>query len=346
MFNVVKVLELTLNNGVCLITGQRPGIDTGNLEDYESWEQLEGAFSRQINYYMDRMMECCYGVERIHQEMLPSPFLSCVIDDCIEKGVDVTAGGARYNLSGIQLIQAANLADCLAAIKKLVYEDGAVSRKELLDAMRRNYEGYLPLRKIMQNDAPKYGNDSDYVDDLGAKWVEYFAEKLSAYKNYRGGRCHTGLYTVSAHVPMGQNVGASADGRLSGQPLADGGLSPVYGRDRNGPTAVLNSVSKINPNCGSNGALLNMKFLPVFFKTEENIGKFAGLLRALVSLKIIHAQFNVVDKDELVRAQKNPEEYASLTIRVAGYTAYFTELANDLQNEIIERTSYGDGKIT
>ena len=281
-------------------------------------------------------------VERAHQELLPSPFLSSVIRDCMERGVDVTAGGAHYNFSGIQMIQVANLADSLEAVKKLVYDEKRISRQELLDALRADFVGYDRLRAMLLNRAPKYGNDVDAVDSLGVKWAEYFKRRLGSFTNLRGGPCHTGMYTVSAHVPMGENVGASPDGRKARQPLADGGMSPVYGRDVEGPTAVLKSVSKLDRTLTSNGGLLNMKFLPSFFATESGIDKFACFLRTLVDLEIPHIQFNVVRREDLIEAQRNPEKYQSLTVRVAGYTAYFVELARELQNEIIARTSYDD----
>ena len=275
-------------------------------------------------------------------DLLPTPFLSAVIDDCMEKGMDVTAGGAHYNLSGIQMIQVANLADSLAAIRQLVFEEKTVSPAELLQALQNNFAGNEILRTRLLYKVPKYGNDVDTVDALGAKWAEYFKQKLSTYTNYRGGKYHTGMYTVSAHVPMGENVGASADGRKAGQPLADGGMSPVYGRDITGPTAVLKSVSKLDKSLTTNGGLLNMKFLPEFFATESGIDKFAKFLRAFVDLEIPHIQFNVVRREDLLAAKKHPEQYRSLTVRVAGYTAYFTELADELQDEIIARTSYAD----
>ena len=165
---------------------------------------------------------------------------------------------------------------------------------------------------------------------------------MHTYTNYRGGPYHTGMYTVSAHVPMGENVGATPDGRFAKDPLADGGMSPVYGRDVKGPTAVLKSVSKLDKNLTTNGGLLNMKFLPEFFSNETGIQKFANFLRSFVDLEIPHIQFNVVRKEDLIAAKANPEQYRGLTVRVAGYTAYFTELADELQNEIIARTSYGD----
>lgn len=342
MFNLNKVLELTLNNGKCLLTGNNLGPDGGNLTDYNTFADLEDAFAKNINYFIEKMILACEQVEKAHIDILPSPFLSAVIDNCLEKGMDVTAGGAVYNFSGIQMIQIANLADSLAAIKLLVYEEKRILKEELLKALQCNFEGYEVIRTMLLKRAPKYGNDIAYVDELGAKWARFFSEKLSHYTNYRGGRYHTGMYTVSAHVPMGENVGASADGRYAATPLADGGMSPVYGRDIAGPTAVLKSVSLLDNYLTTNGGLLNMKFLPEFFKTENNIDKFAKFLRAFVDLEIPHIQFNVLRKEDLLAAQKDPEKYRNLTVRVAGYTAYFTELAGELQNEIIARTSYGD----
>jgi len=340
MFNMVKVLELTLNNGRCLLTGKRIGPETGTLEDYSTYEELEEAYGKQLDHFIGRMVEMTGSTDRMHAELLPSPFLSAVIDDCVERGVDVTAGGAHYNLTGVQAIQVANVADSLAAIKKLVYEEKTVDPSVLLGALRSNFEGYEPLRQELLNKVPKYGNDVQWVDEIGARWIKHFAEKVRGYKNVRGGPYHTGLYTVSAHVPMGKNVGATPDGRKAEQPLADGGMSAVYGRDQTGPTALLKSVSRVDSLLGSNGTLLNMKFLPEFFKTEDQIRKFSSFLRTFISLRIHHIQFNVIRREDLLDARENPDRHRSLTVRVAGYTAYFTELAGDLQEEIISRTSY------
>ncbi|UTY40612.1 formate C-acetyltransferase/glycerol dehydratase family glycyl radical enzyme [Allocoprobacillus halotolerans] len=340
MFNFNKVLELTLNHGKCLLTGKQLGLDLGGLESYVSFEELETAFQQQIDYFIERMMKAEVVVEKAHQDCLPTAFLSAVIDDCMEKGLDVTKGGARYNLSGIQMIQIANLADSLAALKQLVYEEKLIDASELLKAMQADFQGYEIIQTMLLNKVPKYGNDIAWVDRLGAKWAEYFRERMKDYTNYRGGPYHTGMYTVSAHVPMGENVGASPDGRNAFTPLADGGMSPVYGRDLSGPTAVLKSVSRLNNQLTTNGGLLNMKFLPEFFETEAGMRKFETFLRAFVDLKIPHIQFNVVRREDLLDAKVHPQQHRSLTIRVAGYTAYFVELANKLQNEIIERTSY------
>lgn len=341
MFNMVKALELAVNNGVCLLSGKQVGPKTGYLTDFHSFEEFERAFQTQVDYFIDRMMPVTFVVDRLHAEVLPSAMLSSVIDDCMEKGIDVTAGGAKYNFSGIQLIQVANIADSLAALKKLVFEEKKVGKEELLEALRTDFDGRETLRKLLLEQAPKYGNDVDWVDELAVKWHEYFARRLEAFQNVRGGRVQTGLYTVSAHVPMGLNIGATPDGRKALSPLADGGVSAVYGRDKLGPTALLNSVSKLHMELGSNGTLLNMKFLPEFFDTQEGIDNFCALLQTLVELKINHCQINVVRREDLIAAKKAPEQFSGLTIRVAGYTAFFVELADDLQDEIIARTAFG-----
>lgn len=340
MFNMNKVLELTLNHGVCLITGKQLAPDYGSLSGYETFADLENAFAKTMDYFIEKMIPCCEAVEKGHIKILPTAFLSSVIDGCMEKGIDVTAGGAKYNLSGIQMIQVANLADSMAAIKQMVYDEKRIAAVDLEKALQNNFADNEIMRQMLLNRVDKYGNDVAWVDELGAKWARRFRAKLKAYKNYRGGPYHTGMYTVSAHVPMGQNVGASADGRLSQTPLADGGMSAVYGRDLNGPTAVLKSVARLDDNLTTNGGLLNMKFLPEFFKTESGVNKFANFLRTFVDLEIPHIQFNVVRREDLINAKKNPDAYRSLTVRVAGYTAYFTELAGDLQDEIIARTTY------
>ena len=342
MFNLNKILELTLNGGKCLLTGEQLSENFGDLTTYKTFEELEKSFEKHLNIFMDKMVLACEKVEEVHINLLPSPFLSSVIDNCIEEGKDVTQGGAKYNFSGIQMIQVANLADSLWAVKKLVFDEKKISKEELLSALRDNFKGHEITRAVILNRAEKYGNDIDEVDMMGVKWAEYFKKRLENFRNYRGGLYHTGMYTVSAHVPMGENLGASPDGRLAEEPLADGGMSPVYGRDIKGPTAVLKSVSKIDKKLTSNGGLLNMKFLPEFFRTETGIDKFANMMRGFVDLEIPHIQFNVVRKEDLIAAKKNPENYRGLTIRVAGYTAYFTELSEKLQDEIIARTSYGD----
>ncbi len=341
MFNLVKVLELTLNNGRCLISGEKLGPASGSLGDYASFEDLLAAYRKQIAHFTERMIGACDFVDRFHAQVLPSPFLSSLIDDCLDKGLDVTAGGAHYNLSGIQAIQVANVADSLAVLKKLVFDGGEIPAADLLAALRADWKDREKMRQRVISHVPKYGNDIEWVDELGAEIVRYFSGLLSGYTNARGGGYHMGLYTVSAHVPMGGNVGATPDGRFAASPLADGGVSAMYGRDEHGPTAVFKSVSRLNGRLASNGSLLNLKFLPEFFTRISDRKKFNAFLRSFCRMSINHVQFNVVRREDLLKAQENPDAYRGLTIRVAGYTAYFTELAEDLQNEIIARTSHG-----
>lgn len=342
MFNLVKVLELTLNDGRCMISGKQIGLNTGTLNDYNDYSSFENAFKKQIDFFIGKMILACEAVEKCHQKHLPSPFLSSVVDDCLANGTDVTAGGAKYNLSGIQAIQVANLADSLAVLKKMVFDDRFVNKETILNALRNNFAGHEPLRQFCINRVPKYGNDIAWVDNLGAEWLSYFANKIKQFKNFRGGGYQMGLYTVSAHVPMGQNVGATPDGRIAQTPLADGGMSPMCGRDKLGPTAVFNSVSRMPAHLATNGTLLNMKFLPSLFNNSSDREKFTALLKCFVCLPVNHVQFNVVTSQELINAKADPESYRGLTIRVAGYTAFFTELAEDLQDEIIKRTTHGE----
>lgn len=340
MFNMVKALELTLNNGVCMQSGKQLGLRLGTLEDFKTFKELEEAYKKQMHYFMDQMEKGLLIIEEMHKKYMPSAMLSCVIDNCMEKGVDITAGGAVYNKSGIQLIQVANVADSMAALKELIYDKKELTAKELLSALRENYPDER-IRQMVLTHAPKYGNDVDWVDELGEKWVECFKERLDTWTNYRGGNYTIGLYTVSAHVPMGIKVAATPDGRRSGEPLADGGLSAVYGRDQKGPTALLRSVSKIKSINAANGTLLNMKFAPQLFEEEDGVEKFCGIIRGFVELKINHVQFNVVNKQDLIAAKETPENYRHLLVRVAGYTANYVDLAEKLQDEIIARTEYG-----
>jgi formate C-acetyltransferase len=341
MFNLTRVLELTLFGGKDPHTGEQIGLATPPLDAMASFDDLEAAYDQQLAHFVGLMVEGCRLVDRIHAEVLPSPFLSLVIRDCVERGLDVTAGGARYNFSGVQGVQIANVADSLAAIKQAVFDERWLDAGTLLTTLRHNFEGYEVLRQRLIHRAPKYGNDDDRVDSFAQRWAERYCDLVARYTTVRGGTYLPGFYTVSAHVPMGANVGAMPDGRHAGEPLADGGLSPMTGRDAQGPTAVLRSVGKINLRLATNGTLLNMKFSPMFFAGEHALDKFVTLLRGFSQLGIPHVQFNVVSADTLRKAQATPEDYRSLVVRVAGYSAYFTELDKDLQDEIIRRTEFG-----
>ena len=340
MFNMTRLLELTLFGGRDPQSGQQIGLRTPVLNEMGRFDELESAYDRQLAHFVALMVRGCNVVDGIHAEVLPSPFLSLVIDDCIERGLDVTAGGARYNFAGVQGVQVANVADSLAAVRQAVFEERWLTGGELLTVLRTNFGGHEPLRQHLINRVPKYGNDDDRVDSLAQKWADRYSELVARYPTVRGGTYQPGFYTVSAHMPMGADVGATPDGRRAGVPLADGGLSPSAGRDRKGPTAVLRSVSKINLELASNGTLLNMKFVPSFFDGQPALEKFVTLLRGFCRLKIPHVQFNVVSAATLREAQVNPDKYRHLVVRVAGYSAHFVELDRELQNEIISRTEF------
>ena len=340
MFNMTRVLELTLYGGKDPHSGQQIGLVTPPLDEMQSIQTLEAAYDQQLAHFVHLMVEGCNVVDRIHAEVLPSPFLSLVIEDCLARGLDVTAGGAHYNFSGVQGVQMANVADSLAAVQTAVFEERWVTATDLLAGLRDNFQNAEILRQKLINRAAKYGNDDDRADDFVRRWGDRYCDLVGQYQNIRGGVYQPGFYTVSAHIPMGADVGAMPDGRYAGQPLADGGLSPMTSRDLHGPTAVLRSVSKLNLALASNGTLLNMKFLPAFFAGERALEKFTLLLRGFCELKIPHVQFNVVSADTLRHAQRHPEDYRSLVVRVAGYSAYFTELDKNLQDEIIRRTEF------
>lgn len=340
MFNLTRILELTLFGGKDPHSSRQIGLVTPPLNQMASFEDLEAAYDKQLAHFVPLMVKGCNIVDSIHAEMLSSPFLSLVIADCIERGLDVTAGGARYNFSGVQGVQIANVVDSLAAVKQAVFDEQWLSAGELLDMLRQNFAGEETLRQRLIHRVPKYGNDDDRVDQFEQKWADRYSELVAQHPTRRGGVYQPGFYTVSAHVPMGANVGATPDGRFAGEPLADGGVSPMAGCDRKGPTAVLRSVSKMNLRLASNGTLLNMKFLPSFFEGKHALEKFVTLLRGFCRLEIPHVQFNVVSAATLREAQTHPEQHRHLVVRVAGYSAYFTELDQELQNEIIRRTEF------
>jgi formate C-acetyltransferase len=342
MFNLTRVLELTLFGGRDPQTGEQIGLPTAPLDQMASIEELERAYDQQLAYFVELMVRGCNVVDRIHAEVLPSPWLSLFVADCVERGLDVTAGGARYNFSGVQGVQIANVADSLAAIQQAVFDEHWLPAAGLLAALRADFAGSEVLRQRLINRVPKFGNDDPRVDEFAARWGDRYCALVEQYPTVRGGVYQPGFYTVSAHVPMGANVGATPDGRHAGTPLADGGLSPTAGRDRRGATAVLHSVSKLDLRLASNGTLLNMKFLPSFFDGDEALARFAELLRGFCALHVPHVQFNVVAADTLRQAQANPDEFRSLVVRVAGYSAYFTELSLELQEALIERTEHSN----
>jgi formate C-acetyltransferase len=264
------------------------------------------------------------------------------VHDSLENGADITAGGARYNPSGVQGVGTANLADSLYVVKHAVFEDKTISWQDLRAMLARDWtgEGDEIWRQRFINTYAKYGNDVDEVDELGTRLLRHYGHEVAKYGNIRGGKFQPGSYTVSAHVPLGAAVGATPDGRRAHEQLADGGLSPMAGRDQNGPTASLLSVSKLDNVLDSNGSLLNVKFSPATLEGEGGLAKLMAYIRAFSRLGIQHIQFNVVDKATLLDAQEHPENHKDLVVRVAGYSAMFVELSKAIQDDIINRTEH------
>jgi formate C-acetyltransferase len=338
-FNLVKVLEITLHNGVDPRTGKMIGAATGDPASWTSFQDLTDAFGRQLRHFVDIKVKGSLIIEQLFARLLPAPFLSLLIDDCIAKGLDYNAGGARYNTSYIQGVGLGTITDSLTALRHQVFDQKNVSLSAFLEAMQKNYEGWEDLRDHLLNATPKYGNDDDYADDVMQTVFELYFDAIDGRPNTRGGCYRVNLLPTTCHVYFGSVVGATPDGRLAAEPLSEG-ISPVQGADRCGPTAVLKSAAKLD-HLRTGGTLLNQKFTPSFLKDDTGIEKLVALVRSYFRMDGHHIQFNVVTADTLRAAQREPEKYSDLIVRVAGYSDYFVDLGIDLQNEIIRRTEQG-----
>jgi len=337
IFNLGKCLELALSNGKCLLCGNQVGPQTGDPRTFTSIEDVMEAYKGQVAYFVKHMIISLNAIDLTHKELVQTPYLSLLVSDCMQRGKDITAGGAHYNFTSPQGVGVADVADSLAAIKKLVFEDKSVTMEGLMLALGNNFEAREYLRQRLINAAPRYGNDDDSVDELARFAGRVYCEEVEKYKNPRGGVFQPGLYPVSAHVPLGRNVAALPSGRKARTPLADG-VSPTHDSDKKGPTAVIKSVAKLDHMIASNGTQLNQKFSPRVLEDEKGLRSLAELIRVYFSLGGKHIQFNVIDSKTLREAQKNPDKYANLVIRVAGYSAFFTQLHKDVQDDIIGRT--------
>ncbi|MCW8816554.1 MAG: glycyl radical protein [Ignavibacteriaceae bacterium] len=337
-FNLTKILEITLNNGSDPQTGKQIGIQTGDPKSFQSFDELIEAYKKQINYFVDIKIKGNVIIERLYAEYLPAPFMSLLIDDCISKGMDYNNGGARYNTSYIQGVGIGTTTDSLTAIKYNVFDKNKFSMEEFLNALNKNFEGFENIRDLLLNETPKYGNDNDYADEILKQIFEIYFSAIDGRPNTKGGHFRINLLPTTSHVYFGSVTGATSDGRLSGVPLSEG-ISPVQGADVNGPTAVLKSAAKID-HLRTGGTLLNQKFSPQIFEGEDSITKIVALIRAYFKMNGHHIQFNVVDAETLREAQKHPENYRDLIVRVAGYSDYFVDLTPELQEEIIRRTEH------
>jgi pyruvate formate-lyase/glycerol dehydratase family glycyl radical enzyme len=335
--NLTKIIELALNNGVCRITGKQVGPETGDPRKFETFDDLITAYKKQMEYSIQTLATWDNLIDMTHAEVMPTPFTSLLVGDCVERGKDVTEGGARYNWTGPLGVGIANTGDSLVAVKKMVFEDKTITMDELLDALDGNFEGGEDVRQLLVNKMPKYGNDIPEVDLLVKLATDIFFDTLQRFETYRGGPFVGSLLPVASYVAFGMTTGATPDGRKAKERLADG-ISPTAGMDLKGPTAAFKSVCTIDHRRCPNGVIFNQKINPGTISTPEGMKKFIELIRTYIKLGGGHVQFNIVSADVLKDAQAHPDRHRGLVVRVAGYSAFFHEIHKDVQDSIIART--------
>ena len=336
--NLPKILEVALNNGLDPRTGERIGLETGDPYGFSGFAELFEAFEKQLEFFVDIKIEGSNVIEAMYAERMPVPFLSILIDDCIANGADYNAGGARYNTNYIQGVGLGTLTDCLSALKHHVFERGGLDIGGLLEALSANFDGREKTRLLVLNKTPRYGNDDDRADDLMLRIFETFHGAVNGRPSTRGGAYRINLLPTTCHIYFGSVTGATPDGRRAWEPLSEG-ISPVQGADRQGPTAVMKSASKMD-HARTGGTLLNQKFAPELLEGDEGIDNLAALVRTYFRLGGHHVQFNVVRAETLRDAQAHPQKHRDLIVRVAGYSDYFCDLSKTLQDEIISRTEH------
>ena len=334
--NTPKILEITLNNGIDPMTGKRLGLETGDPRTFTSYEQLYEAYHQQMLYFVNMKLAVNNYIERMFSLYAPATFLSLFIDDCITRGRDYYSGGARYNTTYIQCTGLGTITDCFSTLKKHVFEDKKFTMDELLNAVAHNFDGNEKMRQFIMNRTPFFGNDDDYADQIAVKVYDDLVEAIEGHPNTRGGKTQLNMLSTTCHNYFGSVCGASVNGRLAHFAISDG-TSPAHGADTNGPTAVIKSLGKLDQT-KSGGTLLNVRFVPTLLKRDEDLKKLVSLIRAYFAMGGHHIQFNIVDTQTLLDAQQQPDDYKDLLVRVAGYSDYFNDMTEQLQNEIIART--------
>ena len=350
--NTPKILEITLNNGTDPETGKKLGLETGDPRTFKTFEELYEAWRKQMEYFVNLKLSVNNYIERMFSLYAPATFLSLYIDDCIEKGKDYYSGGARYNTTYIQCTGLGTITDCFTTLKKHVFEDGRYTMDEILEACRNNWgsKGVQGVQKVqgvqsaqwekmrlyIRNHTPFFGNDDAYADDIAVRVYDDLVKAVEGHPNTRGGHTHLNMLSTTCHNYFGSVCGATPNGRFAHFAISDG-TSPAHGSDSHGPTAVVKSLGKLDQT-KSGGTLLNVRFTPQLFKRDEDVKKCASLIRTYFKFGGHHIQFNIVDTETLLDAQKHPDNYRDLLVRVAGYSDYFNDMTEQLQNEIIART--------
>ncbi|MBR3376463.1 MAG: glycyl radical protein [Mogibacterium sp.] len=336
-FNIPKIFQLTLYNGYDTQSGQQLGLKTGDPRDFKTYEELWDAFARQLHYMADVKVRGNNVIEKLYAQYMPAPCLSIVTNDCIKKGKDYNNGGSRYNTRYIQGVGIGTITDCLAAIKYNIYDNHNFTMDELLKAMDDDFEGHEEILNMVTNKTPKYGNDDDYADDIMKEVFRLYRDDITGRPTMSGGQYHVDMLPTTCHIYFGEVIGATANGRHAHKPVSEG-ISPEKFADTHGPTAVIKSCAKMD-HCSTGGTLLNQKFTPSALAGDTGLENLASLIRTYFAMDGHHIQFNVFDKQTLLEAQKHPDDYKDLIVRVAGYSDYFRNLDEELQNEIINRTA-------
>lgn len=338
--NTPKILEITLNNGFDPISKKQLGLKTGDPRDFKTFEELYEAWHKQMVYFVNLKLAVNNYIERMFSLYAPATFLSLYIDDCIENGKDYYSGGARYNTTYIQCTGLGTITDCFTTLKKHVFEDHRYTMDEVLAAVSANWEGEEKMRQYIRNHTPFFGNDDEYADKIALRVYDDLVDAIEGRPNTRGGKTHLNMLSTTCHNYFGSVCGASVNGRFAHFAISDG-TSPAHGSDTHGPTAVIKSLGKLDQT-KSGGTLLNVRFTPALFHRDEDIKKCGNLVRTYFKHGGHHIQFNIVDTETLHDAQQNPDNYKDLLVRVAGYSDYFNDMTEQLQNEIIARTENDD----
>ncbi|MFQ5999995.1 MAG: formate C-acetyltransferase/glycerol dehydratase family glycyl radical enzyme, partial [Candidatus Bathyarchaeia archaeon] len=336
LFNLPICLELALNNGVSSVLGEKVGLETGNPLNFETINDVIEAFRKQVSYLVRHMTIGSNCSEIANQVIKPTPLLSLCVEGPFEAGRDITTGSARYNFTGVQGVGLADVADSLAALDQIVFQEKRMDMKELLEALRKNFEGYEELRQLLINRVPKYGNDDDLVDKYAQLAAKIYSEEVEKYRNVRNGWFIPGMYSMTTHIGFGFFTGPLPSGRKLNEPLSNG-ISPSASSDRKGLTAAMRSVTKIDHTLYPNGLSYTLTLSPTLFSGKEGINNLISLVRTYMELGGMHVHFNIVDVGTLLEAQKDPGKYRGLLVRVAGYSAYFVDLPKEVQDEIICR---------
>jgi formate C-acetyltransferase len=344
-FNLPKVFEITLHNGVDPLTGKQLGPRTGEPDSFATFDDLYAAYVTQLRHFLEIKLRGNQFIERTYATQMPAPFLSVLTDDCVKRGVDYNAGGARYNNTYVQFVGLGSLTDSLSAVQQFCFDEpaskhGQLPLGKLVAVLDADFGGEESLRQRLLNKTHKYGNDDDYADDLTVRLFDTCFDLLDGRPDTKGGRYRIEMLPTTCHVYFGNVTGATPDGRHARRPLSEG-ISPVQGADRHGPTAVIKSAGKMD-HLKAGGTLLNLKFTPTLVASDDGVDKWANLVRSYFKMDGHHIQFNVVRADTLRQAQASPDEHRDLIVRVAGYSDYFCDLSKELQEEIIERTEHHD----